>query len=69
MLDLLAKLKEENAVFKRENETFRTAFDDAAKRIAAGRKKQLDFKCSHCGKDTPLLIDALLADTLEEKHG
>ena len=57
----------EHAALKRENEQFRAAFDAAAERIATGRKKQLDFKCSHCGKDTPLLIDALLVGTQERE--
>jgi len=51
--EYVAKLEE-------ENETLRDQFEQAAERIKTGRTKRLMFKCSHCQKDTPLLIDALL---------
>ena len=44
-----------------ENEALRKLFNDAADRIKRGTTKRMMFKCSHCQKDTPLLIDALLA--------
>lgn len=43
-----------------ENAALKSVFDDAAERITTGISKRLEFKCSHCQKNTPLLIDALL---------
>ena len=38
----------------------REAFETASQRVSVGRVKRLMFKCMHCEKDTPLMIDGLL---------
>lgn len=50
----------ENTYLQQENKRLREAFEKASKRIMTGRSKRLNFQCSHCGKNTPLLIDGLL---------
>ena len=52
-----------------ENTQLKRVFDNAAKRIATGTSKRLKFRCSHCQKNTLLLIDALLADTQGQQTG
>ncbi len=48
-----------NASEKREA-GLREAFETASKRVAVGQTKRLMFRCMHCKKDTPLMIDGLL---------
>ena len=38
----------------------REAFETASQRVSVGRAKRLMFRCMHCKKDTPLMIDGLL---------
>lgn len=47
---------------ERQVEGLRKLFDGASSRIATGQSKRLSFLCSHCHKETPLLLDGLLAD-------
>ncbi len=48
------------AVLQTKNDQMKEAFDKAAVRVMNGQPQRIHFKCSHCGKLTPLLIDGIL---------
>ena len=48
------------ALLTNENRTMKGAFEKATTHVMAGQPKRIHFKCSHCGKLTPLLIDGIL---------
>ena len=56
--DNMAQARE--AVLANENKQMKQAFEDATIHIMNGQPQRIHFKCSHCGKLTPLLIDGIL---------
>ena len=44
-----------------QNRKFRNAFVKASRRVRSGDLKPIMFRCSRCRKETPLIIDGLLA--------
>ena len=55
-------IEDDRVALQQQVKQLRELFDGASSRIRAGKSKRLLFLCSHCHKETPLLLDGLLAD-------
>ncbi len=54
------RLTDELAASEKREAVLREAFETASQRVSVGRAKRLMFRCMHCKKDTPLMINGLL---------